>query len=235
MKKIILILSFILLSGCTADYNIKYVDDKYYEEFIVESDSNEFCGEELCSNYFNEYYKTNISINYLDSEEELAYSDDLSKYTFYDKELINSNGKYGVLLKHDYELSSQYSSSYISRKLFNKIIVNENFFKADYINNIFLNYSYLDEITISFSTDKYVGSTNSDSEKDGVYYWYINKDNYKEKVINISFDNESFEADKMVNDGYLTWNSIKYIFIFLIIILLVIILVIYEKVKKSNK
>lgn len=235
MKKIILLLSFLILSGCSADYNIKYIDDKYSEEFIVLSDSNEYCGDDLCSSYINEYFNSNISIYYLDSEEELAYSDDLSKYTFYNKELVNTGGKTGIKLSYDFNNSSQYSYSYISRKLFNKVVVNDNFIKAYDINDLFINYSYLDKITISFVTDKYIQSTNSDEEIDGVHYWYIDKDNYKNKVINISFNKDEYEADKLVDDGYLTWNSIKYIFIVLILILLIIVLVIYEKVKKSNK
>ena len=235
MKKIFIILSFLLLSGCSADYSIRYIDDVYSEEFIVEVNSNEYCGDELCSSYIEDYYDTNISTYYLDSEEELAFSDDLSKYTFYNKEIINSNGKYGIILNYDYNSASNLSSSYISRKLFNKIIINDNFIKAYDINNIFLNYGYLNEITISFVTDKYVQSTNADDEKDGVYYWYIDKNNYKNKVINISFDKEAIEKNQLSKDGYLTWNSIKYLFVILFVIILVGILYIYEKVKKSNK
>lgn len=235
MKRIILILSFLILSGCSVEYNIKYENDIYSEEFVVESGSNEYCGSELCSSYINDYYDTNISIYYLDSEEELAYSDDLSKYTFYNKELINTGGKNGIKLNYDFNNSSQYSNSYISRKLFNKIIINDNFIKAYDINDLFLNYSYLDKITVSFVTDKYVKSTNSDEEKDGIHYWYIDKDNYKNKVINISFDQEENESNKLIDKGYLTWNSVKYILIIGVVILLIFVSVIYEKVKKSNK
>lgn len=235
MKKILLLLSFIILSGCTAEYNLEYVDNTLKEEFVIEADSYEYCGEYLCSNYINSYYNTNISINYLDNEEELASNDDLSKYTFYNKSLINSSGKYGMILEYDFDDQAKYSTSYISRKLFNNVIVNDEKIYAYDINNIFENYIYLSEIVVSFSTDKFVSSTNCDEEKDNKYFWYINKNNYQGKVISIQFDVETNEENTMVKNGYLTWNSVKYIFLILLVIVLVIILIIYEKVRKSNK
>ena len=49
-------------------------------------------------------------------------------------------------------------------------------------------------------------------EKDGTYYWYINKDNYINKNINIEFEkNENtIELDE---NGYFSSNIIKYIII----------------------
>ena len=236
MKKIFVLLSFIiLLSGCSANYKLEYVDGILKEEFILEVNNDSDCGDDYCSNYIKDYYNTNISINYLDSEEELAYSDDLSKYKFYNKDVFSKNNKYGLILDYSYENKNDYVNSRVVRYLFNNIKINEDRIIANNINDIFGNYQYLDKITISFKTDKIVNEVNCDEIKDDIYYWYIDKDNYRDKDINIVFKVDEEKENNMVEDGYLTWNSVKYIFLVLLVVLLVVILIIYEKVKNSNK
>lgn len=235
MKKILILFSFILLTGCSAKYNLSYYDNILKEEFIVETSNNEYCGNDLCKHYINSYYNTNISINYFDSEEDLALNEDLSNYTFYNKSLIDSNNKYGFKLGYDYNEQSNYTNSYLVRSLFNKFIVNDESINAYEIKNIFNNYSYLDNIVISFKTDKYITNTNCDEVKDDTYYWYINKNNYSTKTINIIFDVDTNRENELIKDNYLTWNSIKYILLIIIVLLLFVVLYVYEKVKKSNK
>jgi len=235
MKKILFLLTFLLLSGCTAEYNLEYKNNVFSETFKVESKSTEYCADELCSYYYNSYYNNNICIDYYANDEELAAGVNLSKYKFYNKSIIDNNEIKGINLDYVFSDPVQYSSSFLSNSLFESVIVNDSKIQAYNIKNVFVNYPYLDEIVITFSTDKFVSNVNSDKVNDDKYYWYINKDNYKNKTIYVEFDEEANLNNTFVDDGYLTWNSLKYILLMLIVVLLIIVLIVYEKVKNSNK
>ena len=93
--------------------------------------------------------------------------------------------------------------------------------------------SFITYVKIILKTD-YNVRTNFDEKKDNTYYWYINKDNYKNKSINISVlkNNAIIEDNEkiIIGDNYI--NMFLYI---LVIIIIIIGLVILLKVKKSNK
>lgn len=235
IKKIIIIIFVLFLTGCKAEYNLVYEDDKLNEEFKVYSLKNDNCGEDLCSNYFNKYYyNTNITIDYMDDPEELSSNQNLSKYIFYNKYIIDDKNNYGINLNYSFSLE-QYKKSYIVHKLFNNVRLDENSLSLNSINDIFKEYPYLNEIKISFKTDKIIKNTNAMREENNIYYWNITKDNYKSKIIEIVFDKEKNNQYTLIKDGKATYSLMKYILLIILLLLLIFVLLIYSKIKNSNK
>lgn len=231
MKKIILLVCFIFLTGCKAEYSIIYEDNNLSESLNVVSSFNDNNFKSLV----NEYYNNSLFIvDYNIETGDMSNDEIINKYSIYNKSIINKDGIYGLKLNYSYNVINDYKKSFIVHSLFDNFIINDNFFKAYDIKDIFLNYNDLEEIVISFKTDKKVESSNADIVENNIYYWNINKNNYKDKVINITFDNsESNEVNKILNN-----NSENIIYIILGVLgigILISVLVIYEKVKKSNK
>lgn len=230
MKKIILlVISIFILTGCSAEYNLIYENNIFKENFKVISPK-----EDNFVNNININYDRNYFVNYKLEFGDMSEIDYISKYGgIYDKKIIDENNNYGLELKYDYEKNDKnFLNSSIVHNLFEEFYVSDTSIRATKIKNIFENYDNLNEIKIVFTTDKKVVNTNYDEEKDGKYYWYINKNNYKDKSINIYLSDD--EDSLLTNEGYLNGNIIKYILMILIIIILLSIVVIYEKVKKSN-
>ena len=172
-------------------------------------------------------------VDYKSEPGDMNESEIVAKYPTYNKSLINSNGLYGIQLGYTYELKDNYSNSAIAYQLFNKLVVNDNYFQANKIKDIFSNYPELDSIKITFKTDKEVESSNADKVENDIYYWDINKDNFQSKSINVMFGNSLIVEENILNANN-GWNFIYIILGILGIGILISIIVIYEKVKKSN-
>ena len=158
--------------------------------------------------------------------------DVINNYSTYNKTLIDENDKYGIKFNYDYKKEDNIINSNIINNLFDSVMINDNYINIYNSKNIFSYYDNLDNITIKFESDKNVKESNADEVRDNIYYWYINKDNYVNKNIKITFDNDS----KFVSQYKKNVTSFLdyFIYIFLIFVL-ILILVIYNKVKKSNK
>ncbi len=226
MKKIIILMLFIILTGCNAKYNLEYIDGEFKEDLnILNGKSKELNGIPI-----DEYLNYNISINYLDDQEELALNENLNKYKFYNKSLIDDGSNYGINLNYKFS-QSEISDSFIMHILFNSIIINNSKLKFSDINNVFTNYEDLKNIEISFKTDKIVENSNADKVEDDVYYWFINKNNYKDKEIEILFNEEETRAK------FEKINNIKYevVILILLLVLIIAVFIFYIKFKKANK
>ena len=112
--------------------------------------------------------------------------------------------------------------------------MDENHINAYGIKNVFETYTNLTDITISFKTDKYIKSINSDEKKGNTYYWYINKENYKDKSINITFTDSYLESISIDEDKNVE-SYIDVIIIIIVLIIMMFVLVIYTRYKKTNK
>lgn len=235
MKKIMLLLICILLSGCTAQYTLTYEKDIYKESFSLEDDKDKYYDSESVVSLINQFYSSNISTNYLDDPEELAAGENLSNYNFYTKSLIDKNGKYGIYLGYNFKEENEFKYSFLANQLFETININDNLIQAKNIKNIYDSYPYLKDINIVFKTDKIIENTNADKVEKNTYYWFINKDNYKNKIIDIRFNKNKNDNNTFIENGYLNFNAIKYIILILILILFIIVFVIYKKIRNSNK
>lgn len=208
MKKLIYILIIVLLSGCSAKMDIDLDRDKVTETLIITT---------------NKDYLEKIS------EDELAskLSDFEYGYENYKDEFIyesNNNISKKYTYTNDYEnykvmtfLNKCYSDVNIERR--QDIIINTS--------SQFLCYDYFDdleEIKIRIKSIYKVKNHNSDKREGKYYVWTINKENYLEKPIEITFSNEYDKEDT---------SSYKLLFIGLIIFGFVFFVL--RKIKKANE
>lgn len=229
MKRIIvLLITLFIMTGCSAEYNLVYEDNVFEESLkVISTKEDSFVSE------INNYYNRGIIADYTVQLGEMDEFEYISKYGGeYKKNIIDENNMYGLQLGYKYQKDEEYSNSSIVFNLFESIYIFDNKIEASNIRNIFNNYNNLSKITISFKTDKNVVNINSDEIKDNVYYWYINKDNYTNKQIEIELEEAGEEL--LDSDGYLTGNVIKYIIMFVVIMFLFSIIYVYEKIRKSN-
>lgn len=233
MKKLILLLMAILITGCSAEYNLEYKDGLYKESLFNYGEKNEKINDDLFSNLVSEYYNKNIIVTYNAQPGDIKNEEYPLYFQIYNKRIIDDN-KFGLLLDYNYKNKDDYKKSTIINELFYSINLGENYIEMKDIKDIFSNYNYLDKITISFKADKYIKTINSDEKKDNTYYWYIDKSNYNNKSIYIVYANNRLDsintitkdnADKVIDITLL--GIALFIFIFIIII--------YERIRVSSK
>ena len=225
MKKIMLyLLILLILSGCTANY------DLVFEDGIIE-EKLDFT---ITNNDYQEY------INQLENE---AYEEDMYKFfdslqipnfvhipnNFHKKESEKLND--GINLKFTYKNYEYdtFNSSYLLNDCFYDVIVlNEE-------NEYYLNARGpfdcpYDNVKIRIKTDKKVINTNAKYE-DGFYTWEINKDNFKDLDLIFHISKiEEFNKNQVEEK-----NEVNYNFGWIIILTITIsILFVFYK-KMNNK
>ncbi len=213
MKKIILfVLLTLIVSGCTANYEITLNGDTVKEKLtIIETDKT----------IFDKELDTGFTIR--ESFESLLDDDEFSREEYKTKSL-SSEDQLGV------EYTSSSAASIINSSIVNTCYSNP---KVDKDGNIVtINtgsnfecydlYDNLDTVRVVFRTNHKVISTNASSVEGDSYIWNITKDSNKE--IQITYD-ESITKP----------NYILYIAIFILIVILGIsIYFISKKVKNKN-
>ena len=212
MKKILL-LSFILilLSGCTANYEVVIDGDKIKERLtITETDKS----------IFDKITDTGWTVR--DSFDALLSGDEFSRQDYNIKSL-NSEDQLGVKYSND-SLESLENSSVINQCFNNpSISVEDNIVNIDTGEfECFDLYDNLDSIRIVFKTNHKVLDANADTIENDSYIWNITKDS--NKVIKISYDSS------ITKINYTTYVVVVLIFIVLIIGLLLV----FRKVKNKN-
>lgn len=194
MKKKLLIPLFILLTGCTLKYEVKF-DDKVIKEKIIFNDI-----ENVDQNLFYEQYAL--------------------KNQLYQIELNNDNVQY--LYNYNYNNFSQSLAIKSCFNEF-KFIENNNHYSFDakgficipYQKNDYEFYDY-DKLEIKFVTNHKVIKNNADLIEGNNYYWYITKDNYDSKKI-------EFEFEKNLNkDRYILIYIFVFIIVISIVISLIL-------------
>lgn len=226
MKKIFLLFVMLfMLTGCTANYELSYYNDSLEEKLIIPSSnvetSNGYTLNALLEDYFN---NMNLLVNY---KIQSGDGDD-NNYPHYNKSFSTISG---LNLNYSYSEKEDFNNSSIVYSLFEKVNITDNYIKAREIKNIFNNYELLDEINIVFKTDKNVTSNNADKIVNDEYIWVINKNNYQNKIINITYDNK-----KKINVFGEKENSIlNYILIILGSVLALGVLIVFFKISISNK
>lgn len=219
MKKIIsLILAILLLTGCSAKYDITFTDDKIKDEIRVYTDSD------TVNN------ATQSTINSF-SNKILEWERGHDHYT---REVYTDNGITGYLYKYDfnydeYDAMSQirkcyedfeltYNDSEIILKTSNKFLC-QNYYKD------------VTDLTITINTDKVIISSNADEINGNTHTWKINKTNYNNKPLEIKINRQEIYKPKKENPLNLTQ-----ILIFILFILLIIVYIINRKsIKKRGK
>ncbi len=229
LKTLIILSMLTFLCGCSANYEIEVKNGSIRENSqILVNKTNESIKEENGFSLEEELEYTYNSIHDIDNGQEET------KTKHFELNKINNKDNIGLsynnqLTFNNYEESPLIHQCYENINIINKTssfsINTDKYFKCfDY-------YKYLDSVTITLKSDYKVLNTNADEEKKGIYYWYINKNNYTNKRINIDLSKEPKTVVDKVNLGDYSYI----VFILLGLSLIILGLVVFIKVKNSNK
>lgn len=237
MKKIIILVAILLITtGCTCEYNLKIENNKYSEEVVITANTTSE------RNNFNNTWTVPIDKDIynigLDTEndgtvEGHTYNSRISgnslifSYDFSRGEFANSTAA-----------SNCYKTFTISSSRGNTIISTSKEFTC------FDDYPSLNSATINITVDGQVISNNADSKVGNKYTWNINKNNAKNKSIDLVIKGASNTQTEVATTSAPNGNGTNIetkkdysMFIFVGIILLVILIgyAIFTKMKNKEE
>ena len=217
MKKIIVILILLLLTGCTVKYNIEFENDKVNENFTVYVDNS----------------SESVSIDYLTNNDFYAYiNPEMIKYK---KTIKKSNDitKFNYLYSYnidEYKNSMALSSCF---KAYN-IIKEEDYYLFSTSTGVKCMTSdastIIDNLDIVIVSNHKLIETNADEIHDYKYVWHINKDNYESKSVNLKL----YQNKYIFNYKHKFTNTILVI-VFVGIVILLPIISLKIRRKRINK
>ena len=212
MKKIFLLLiTTILLTGCTATYKIDFTQDTINDVILIETDSE---------NVNNATTTTTDTFTQKLGEWENGHD-------FYKRDLVTTDEKTGYQYTYSFNYDEYDAMSQI-RKCYNDFNLKYDNYISLSTSKEFLCKTYYPEVknfTIKITSEYEITNSNADSIKDNTHTWYINANNYKNKPINIQINKEQKYTKK--NED--TSSIIKSIFKIIFFIILIIFFVKYKK------
>lgn len=223
--KVIIILFFsICMTGCNTEATV-YINSDEIEEVIYISDnkSNVY---DLQGN-INESIKSSVNVferefEYYNKEDIVVEDNIKRKYNF--KMSIDDWRDFSILRKCYDDVNIRKSNTRITVNATGE-------YRCGYMFDA-------NNVTLNIVSDLTLYKSNADKIEGNRYTWYLNKDNYKNKSIYISYNlNEEDKINQVNNSNSVKENNSIDIFIILLISILIIIcgIVIYIKVKNSNK
>ena len=215
MKKLLILILLLFITGCDAEYTLKYEDNVFSDSIEV--------------------------FDYYNSEDESSEDKDLSyfvnKKQYYDIDGLNPyKVNYEEISENYYDL--KYTAtfdkvSYEFSSVLNNCVQYHDFVEDEekiYIMAYGEYYcEYFDELKISLITDKKVTYSNADEEKNGKHIWYFKP----YESINIEF-----EIDKN-EDNPKNYSFILYAVIMIVIVIVLSLIIlgfkIYKKLKNNQE
>jgi len=237
MKKIVLILILFIFSGCSVNYNLHIGEDTFLEEINMQTETKE--ESDLLANEifpFKAYFSDPDAGDYPAKIEGIEYYDIINTYVVNPSygQLLNRQLKYNFPMNKFNDVNSIkscYEKLYFTNDIQSKeVVVNtsSHFLCMD-------NFPYLNEVIIAISSDYPILYSNADYIQNDIYYWEINKDNYENRAIILSYNYKNKKTnqsqEKNEEDRPNIWIMIGILGVFLIGI---ISLIVYN-VKKQNE
>lgn len=215
MKKILLLLiTTVLLTGCTATYEIDITKDKINDVILIETDSEKV----------NTANKTTTDL----------FTQKLGEWEnghdFYQRELITTAEKTGYQYTYSFNYNEYDAMSQI-RKCYQEFNLNYDKEITLSTSNEFLCKNYYPQVktyTIKITSEYDITSSNADSVKENVHTWIVNVNNYKNKPIEIKINKNKLYVKEEKTD----YTFIKNI---IFIIFFIILIIIFMKRKKDIK
>ncbi len=208
MKKIFLLLiTTILLTGCTATYDINITKDKIDDKIIIMTDSKNV--DKANKN------TTNTFTQKLGEWE--------NGHDFYKRELITTKDKTGYEYTYSFNYDEYDAMSQIRKCYQDFNLTYENGIKLS-TSNEFLCKNYYPQVktyTINITSEYNITSSNADSVKDNVHTWIINSKNYKNKPIKLNINKNKLYIKEETKD-YSLIKSLLFIAFFIILVIIFI-------------
>ena len=173
-KKILLVIIVFLITGCSGKYELEIKNEK-----VIEKTTALYNSKDVLKDPYE--HTLDVSLKYDDNGDFLMYET---------KKNVKDGDKVGVELTNNYHSIDEFKNySQIINRCYNaNNITNINNTITIKTSNEFTcleKIQELDEVTIVIKSNHKLKSTNADKKKGATYYWYINKDNYKEKPISL--------------------------------------------------
>lgn len=221
VKLLFLVVTFILLCGCSAKYQV-IIDEEFMKEEM-----------------------TIILPNTSKNKEKLEENLKIKQSSYYDIDRRETKYYTKKLEEDDNYLYLKYSYNYVDDNLGKSSLIDYCFYKKSIIKNdniVTINTSsgascfykdekkQLDKLTVEIITDKYVIENNADEVKDNKYIWNYNLSNFEQKTINIKIDLDKEAKEEISN--------LKLFIIMTVVILSIITFIslnVYIKHKKNNR
>lgn len=231
MKKILLsIILLLLMTGCTATYEIKVSNEKIYENLtVLESRGKSKEKVDELGNTFETYAKKYGTKNKIITSFYYLYSDQgcVENCSYYNNKYINNEENIGYLLSNTFSFE-EYKDSAIANELLPGF---SSEYDGRYLTisggnswNFINGYNNLDKITINIETNYKITSTNGKKINNTTYQWNVYKGNTDGlKGVYIVIDTKEIIKEKKS-------SLISYI-----IIVIVLIVLIFVGIFLSNK
>lgn len=234
MKKriCIIIVLFLFTTGCTCEYNLTIDGSKYDEEIRITAD--------------NEEEKTNLNMeweipidkeeynNYPgDSDTKFEYENGIYEFSINDDTLIFNN-LFNTRTKYSNSTAVSICYDLLSVERYNDSVS----ISTSKIVKCFEKYNELQKVVVNIKTTGTVTYNNADSINNGVYSWYINKEDTEDKEISLIIkdkENTSEPTEKPTTKEEKK-NYSLYIFLGVLLIFMLLGYAIFSIFKKnSNK
>lgn len=191
-KIILLVISIIILNGCTVEYNLDLDKNVLTETTTILTDvtTSETYENELLIDIFdtkNKYYEP----TYINPENYDEYVGGYQKNVDYYKiEDYKKDNFKGLKISNNFDFNN-YQRSRIINYCFDKLSMqkSDNYVLLRTNDNckLFDSYPLLEKLTINIKTDLEVIVSNADKVVDNVYTWNINQNNYKNKSVHLTY------------------------------------------------
>lgn len=236
IKKGVLLLSLIMLSGCEATYTITINKDSIAEKIeILDNISDTRTVTDVMDGYKKKYPVYDIEDVIDESELYKIYPN----ATYYNQTYnIDSNG-YHLFYEYTYPIDKYISANSVNYSYdYKDIIYNNNklILKTGCPNNYLKYNEIFTNLTVSIITDYIVTNNNADSVIGNRYIWYFNKENNYEKRINFEVDlsKTQSEIDKEEKIKEKKNNLIIPVLVGALIVYAIIIFIIITKRRKNE-
>ena len=173
MKKILVLIVLLGLSGCSVEYNLNITGDEFQEEIIIDDNGFDF----------------DISAYQDQPDPQNGDYSDIETYNA----TINDNLS---ILSYDFN-KDDFRDSNAANVCFRNLVVNEDDGVMTLLTTDFSTcmdyYTNIDDITVNISLDReYVSvNHNADTVRDNVYTWNITRDNLDGKYIYLAYQGDS--------------------------------------------
>ena len=218
MKKVLMLISLLLLTGCTVNYELVIDKDKI-DEHITGTVTKE--------ESITDINETDIGMyDYLTHYEQYALYN--KNDAFYNKQLEDKGDYY------NYDASYTYMGNFKDSNIINSCFENHLINETDDFYDIHLSGSfsclYVDKINVNIKSNMAVINNNADKVDNNIYSWVIDESNNVDILLTVSKNIESFTPNKEKS----IFTPYRIITFILLIVLIIISLFIYKR-KNSVK
>lgn len=226
----VLLIMVILITGCTAKYDITINNDTDLDESldIVENDKSKFDVEnkELYDTTLKEYLETDLKWPtpvYINSEENPIEPKKIDNIEYYNKSNKSTDELLDLNYNFNYKQANYTKSSIVNTCYDYKFNSEDNVITFTTTSDFkcFDKYKLLDSVEFNLNTSCNMENGNYDRKKDDIYTWNITKDNFSRKI-NFTLNCNKEKKDKLSLSIIVITCSYIFIILFLILMLRII-------------